>query len=105
MARVALVASDLMLASRVQSALAQAGHEVTLHGDPAAAELVVVDCMEDGVDLVALGALDVPKLGVFAHTRPEVREEALAAGFDVVVPRSRMVREGPVLVAKLLTGA
>jgi hypothetical protein len=34
---------------------------------------------------------------------PEVRERALAAGFDLVVPRSRMAREGPQLVEALLT--
>jgi hypothetical protein len=31
-----------------------------------------------------------------------VRDRALAAGFDLVVPRSRMAREGPQLVAGLL---
>ena len=40
-------------------------------------------------------------LGVFAHTQPEVRERALAAGFDLVVPRSRMVREGADLISRI----
>jgi hypothetical protein len=40
-------------------------------------------------------------LGVFAHTQPQVRERALAAGFDLVVPRSRIVREGAELVSRL----
>jgi hypothetical protein len=31
----------------------------------------------------------------------EVREQALQAGFDLVVPRSRMAREGPALVEGL----
>jgi hypothetical protein len=38
---------------------------------------------------------------VFAHTQPEVRERALAAGFDLVVPRSRMVREGGDLISRI----
>ena len=41
-------------------------------------------------------------LGFFAHVQPEVRERALAAGFDQVVPRSRMAREGAQLVDGLL---
>jgi hypothetical protein len=44
----------------------------------------------------------VRTLGFFAHVQPEVRERALNAGFDLVVPRSRMAREGPVLVDGLL---
>jgi len=40
-------------------------------------------------------------LGFFAHVEPEVREAALAAGFDQVVPRSRMHREGAALVSAL----
>jgi hypothetical protein len=40
-------------------------------------------------------------LGVFAHTQPEVRDRALAAGFDLVVPRSRMVREGGHLISRI----
>jgi hypothetical protein len=46
---------------------------------------------------------DVRTLGFFAHVQPEVRERALAAGFDQVVPRSRMAREGPALVDALAT--
>ena len=41
-------------------------------------------------------------LGFFAHVEPEVRERALQAGFDLVVPRSRMAREGAQLVERLL---
>jgi hypothetical protein len=93
--------SDLMLASRVQSMLQAAGHDVALSGDPADADVLVVDLMEAGVDPAALAAGDAATLGVFAHTKPEVREAALAAGFDLVVPRSRMVREGAELVARL----
>jgi hypothetical protein len=35
--------------------------------------------------------------------QPEVRERALHAGFDLVVPRSRMAREGAQLADGLLT--
>jgi len=44
----------------------------------------------------------VPTLGFYAHVDPAVREAALAAGFDVVVPRSRFAREGVALVEQLI---
>jgi hypothetical protein len=34
---------------------------------------------------------------------PQARERALQAGFNLVVPRSRMAREGPRLVEGLLS--
>lgn len=115
MAHVAVLIRDLMFGSKVQAALGQAGHEVALVASvtPAGldgAEVLVVDLTDhelDGVGLVqglsAAGALDGTRtLGFFAHVEPEVRERALAAGFDQVVPRSRMAREGAELVERLL---
>lgn len=115
MARVAALIPDLLFGSKVQAALAQAGHHVDLlaAGEPwddgAGAEVLVVDLTDaafDGVGLVerltSAGRLDgVRTLGFFAHVQPEVRERALAAGFDQVVPRSRMAREGADLVKRL----
>jgi CheY-like chemotaxis protein len=110
------VIPDLLFGSKVQAALEQAGHEVDLlSSEPDAWEqaggidVLVVDLTTDefdGVQLVdslkAGGELHgVKVLGFFAHVEPEVRERALAAGFDQVVPRSRMNREGPALVASL----
>jgi CheY-like chemotaxis protein len=43
-------------------------------------------------------------LGFYAHVDAQTRERALAAGFDLVVPRSRMAREGAELVGRLLAG-
>ncbi len=40
-------------------------------------------------------------LGFYAHVDAAVRERAERAGFDLVVPRSRMAREGPQLVERL----
>jgi hypothetical protein len=94
-ARVSLRIPDLMLHSRVLEVLKQGGHEIV--GEDA--EVLVVDVMDVDVDSVAGAAPAL--LGVFAHTQPEVRERALAAGFDLVVPRSRMVREGAELVSRL----
>ena len=106
MARVTALIPDLLFGSNVQGALAAAGHEVRLVGapdaiDPAATEVLVVDLMADGVDPAALAALGPRTLGFFAHVEPGVRDRALAVGFDLVVPRSRMHRDGAALVATL----
>ena len=117
MARVVALVPDLMFGSRVLEALQRAGHEVTLTGeeDDARAEaefsdVLVVDLTSDAVDGVTLvdsmaagGELHGKRvLGFFAHVDEEVRRRAEAAGFDLVVPRSRMNREGPALVERLL---
>ena len=118
MARVAARIGDLLFGSKVQSALQAAGHEVDLISGAVEAwdevggiDLLVIDLTSpdiDGVELfetLAMGGElhEVRTLGFFAHVQPEVRERALAAGFDLVVPRSRMAREGPALVEGLLT--
>ena len=41
-------------------------------------------------------------LGFYSHVEADVRGRAEAAGFDLVVPRSRMAREGASLVPRLL---
>jgi hypothetical protein len=101
MATVVALVPDLLFGSKVQGMLAAAGHDVALGGDPAGADVLVVDLMVDGIDVEALATSGPATLGVFAHTQPDVRDRALAAGFDLVVPRSRMVREGAELVARL----
>ena len=106
--RVVALAPDLLFGSRVQAALTAAGHEVRLAADGAAAlravadgaDLLLVDLTAEGLDVAALAATPVPTLGAFAHVHPQVRDIALAAGFDLVVPRSRIAREAPVLVAR-----
>jgi CheY-like chemotaxis protein len=118
MARVAALIPDLLFGSKVQSALEAAGHEVDLitaeveaWDEVGGIDVLIVDLTSTDVDGVGLfetlasgGELHgVGTLGFFAHVQPEVRERALAAGFDVVVPRSRMAREGAALVGALLT--
>jgi CheY-like chemotaxis protein len=118
MARVAALIPDLLFGSKVQSALQDAGHEVDLitgeleaWDEVAGIDLLVVDLTSPDVDGVEVfetlatgGELHgVRSLGFFAHVEPQVRERALQAGFDLVVPRSRMAREGPRLVEGLLT--
>jgi DNA-binding NarL/FixJ family response regulator len=100
LARVALVCPDLMFGSRVEEALRAAGHEVTRERE--GADAVVVDLTADGIDLAELGAENRPTVGFYPHVDAETRRRALDAGFDVVVPRSRMARETAAVVEKAL---
>lgn len=105
MARVVSIATDLMLASRVEATLTAAGHEVILassveDASVGEAELVVADL--DAADPEALGGLKVPVLGYYSHVDVGTRKAAEAAGIDLVVPRSRMSRELPQLAERLL---
>ncbi len=98
MARVAAIAPDLFFASKIDATLTAAGHEVTQTVSPDA-DLVIVD-----LDNAAPGAAPpgVPRLGFYSHVDVDKRRAAEEAGFDLVVPRSRMAREMPQLVASLL---
>jgi CheY-like chemotaxis protein len=121
MATVLALVADLLFASRIQGALTTAGHEVELIADerrlrerlaaatgPAEAVLVVdlTDPQLDGVGVLAKLAGDgklehIRTLGFYAHVQASQRERAQAAGFDLVVPRSRMAREGAQLIERL----
>lgn len=106
MALIIAFVPDLMLSSRVTGSLTAAGHQVVAGADPSApalppgAELVVCDL--EAVDPAVIAALAVRSLGFYSHVDVETRRRALEAGVDLVVPRSRMARELPDLVAGLL---
>jgi len=105
-ARVVAVSSDLLLGSKVEATLSAAGHSVTLSSTPAdvpidEAELIVADL--DTADPQALAALGIPVLGYYSHVNVETRQAAEAAGIPEAVPRSRLVREMPQLVERLLS--
>jgi hypothetical protein len=104
-ARVIAIAPDLLLGSRVEATLSAAGHEVSLAPSLAeapleGAELLVADL--DGESPETLAAAGMPVLGYYSHVDAETRRRAEAAGVDLVVPRSRMARELPALVERLL---
>jgi hypothetical protein len=102
-ARVLAVVPDLMLASRVAEGLGAAGHEVQVVADlPEAVDADAIVCDLDAVDATAVAAAGPPVLGFYSHVDVETRAAARGAGIDVVVPRSRMARELPGLVAGLL---
>jgi hypothetical protein len=105
-ARVLAIVADLMLASRVEESLRAAGHEVSVAPtlpDPIEADAIVCDL--DTADLDALAAAPVPVLGFYSHIDVETKKSAEAAGITKAIPRSRMARELPQLIEKLLTDA
>jgi hypothetical protein len=107
-ARVVSVADDLMLASRVDATLTAAGHHVILARSLQEASLDEAELIVADLDLgspEALVGLGVPVLGYYSHVDTATRQAAEAAGVDLVVPRSRMARELPQLVERLLDDA
>jgi hypothetical protein len=107
MARILAITPDLLLGSRIEGALAAAGHEASVSASLAEApldeaQLLVADLDEENPE--ALVGLGIPVLGYYSHVNSESRRVAEAAGVDLVVPRSKMVRELPQLVEGLLSG-
>jgi hypothetical protein len=106
-ARVVAIAPDLMFGSRIEESLGAAGHEVTLlpsiaeAGELERTDLLIADL--DREPAAAVVGLGKPVLGFYSHTEVETRRVAEAAGVDLVVPRSRMAREMPELVERLLS--
>jgi hypothetical protein len=102
-ARVLAVVPDLMLSSRVFESLGAAGHTVDVVPSlPESSDAEAIVCDLDAVEAEAVAAAGLPSLGFYSHVDVETRRAAEAAGVDVVVPRSRMARELPELVAGLL---
>jgi len=121
MACVLALTADLLFGSRLQGTLAAAGHDVELIGDEArlrdrlldraapAAAVLLVDLTDPDLDGVATiqslrsgGELGPTRtMGFYSHVDAATRERAERAGLDRVVPRSRMAREGPELLARL----
>jgi hypothetical protein len=111
-ARVVLFVSDLLFGSNVTAAVQAAGHEPVLAADGAAvrrelpgAGLLIVDLTAEAAERIEeVRAVEVPRLAFYSHVEADVRAEAEQAGFDLVVPRSRMAREGVTLISRLLPG-
>jgi hypothetical protein len=100
-ARIALLCPDLLFGSKVAGALRAAGHEVVEAEAPA--DLLVVDLTADvETRLDAVREAQLPTLGFYSHVEQDVRRSAEQAGISRIVPRSRMAREGPALVERLL---
>jgi hypothetical protein len=112
-ARVVAFIPDLLFGSNVLGALGAAGHETVLVSDRAgverelpAAQALVVDLTADAgerIEQVSATPRDhVKTLAFYSHVEADVRAQAEQAGFDLVIPRSRMAREGAALVTRLV---
>jgi hypothetical protein len=112
-ARVVAFIPDLLFGSKVMASLTSAGYEPVLASSLDAlrtecpdADALIVDLTADAPERIEhvrlCRAPGARTLAFYSHVETDVRERALAAGFDLVVPRSRMAREGAALVDRLL---
>ena len=106
MARVVALVPDLLFGSKVQGMLARRGPRGRMATLDAAARSGCrgrrrrrSDRGRPGLDGI-VGA--VPSLAFYSHVDADVRARAEQAGYDLVVPRSRMAREGADLVGRLV---
>lgn len=115
--RVVAYIPDMLFGSQVQGSLRAADHEVelvggeeTLHAAVQDADVLVIDLTDEpghraGLveSLLREGSLeDVRTLAFYSHVDVDTRRVAEQAGFDLIVPRSRMAREGAELVRRLV---
>jgi hypothetical protein len=114
-ARVVAFVPDLLFGSNVMGALRATGHEPMLVADAGTlrealvgADALVVDLTSDAAERIEQVRIRRPPgvrtLAFYSHVETDVRARAEQAGFDLVVPRSRMAREGGALVDRLVTG-
>jgi DNA-binding NtrC family response regulator len=119
MARIEALSADLLFGSRLQAMAIADGHELRLAQNASSLEqavregdtsAVLVDLTDEDLDgsavleaLTGQGLLEgIPALGYYSHVDVAARERAEQAGFDLIVPRSRMAREGSELLRGLL---
>ena len=110
MARVVAFLPDLLFGSSVHATLTAAGHQVELvrELDPELdADALIVDLCADAAQRIErarpVTARGIPALAFYLHTETEVRRLADQAGFELVVPRSRMARDSATLVTRLVS--
>jgi hypothetical protein len=115
-ARVVAFIPDLLFGSNVLGALRAAGHEAVLVSDAdglrrelPGAQALVVDLTADAPERIEqVSAIEHPgvkTVAFYSHVERDVRAQAELAGFDLVIPRSRMAREGAALVTQLITSS
>ena len=117
MTRIVALIPDLLFGSRVQGRFRPRATRSSwssgsggLDERLADADVLVLDLTNEDLDGAALvEALSAEEtltqthtLGFYSHVDAQMRERAEQAGFDLVVPRSRMAREGAELVGRLV---
>ena len=114
MARAVAYVPDLLFGSHVVGSLQSGGHEPVLVSNAAdlaaalpGADILVVDLTAEPRERIAavefaMGPDGPRTLAFYSHVEHDVRALAEQAGFDLVVPRSRMARAGAELVTQLV---
>ena len=111
MARVVAFVPDLLFGSNVLGALRPA--DTTRCSSPTrrrcgvslpARPGLVVDLTADPAERIEQVSVPprVKTLAFYSHVETHVRAQAEQAGFDLVIPRSRMAREGATVLTRLL---
>lgn len=115
--RVIAVVDDMFFASKIRAAAEALSVEISFPRNmealigkmrEAAPQLILVDLHNQRLDPVALATelksdeqlAAIPLLGFFSHVQMELQRNAIAAGYDRVVPRSVFARDLP----QILTG-
>lgn len=109
-AKVVLLSQDLMFGSKVEGMIRAAQAEPVLTQTPEqaleaakAAPLLIVDLTADTFDgIQTVAPAPTTTIGFYAHTDDETRSKALASGFEKVVPRSKMMREGVEIIQSFI---
>lgn len=115
MAHVLAFIPDLLFGSQVQGGLRAADHTVELVGDEEGvrsglrrADVLILDLTDDPTRRAGLlqslpldARAGVRTLAFYSHVDGDARRVAEQAGCELVVPRSRMAREGAALVTRL----
>lgn len=113
--RVVAVVDDMFFASKIRATAEALGVEISFPRSKEAlvekareAQLILVDLHNQKFDPVAL-ATDlkadeelraIPMVGFFSHVEVELQRNALAAGFDQVLPRSAFSRDLPKILSE-----
>jgi CheY-like chemotaxis protein len=111
------VVDDMFFASKIRAVAEAVGVEISFPRSSEAlvnkaretgAQLILVDLHHQKLDAVTLATelksddtlRSIPLMGFFSHVQTELQRNALAAGFDRVLPRSAFTRD----LAQILTG-
>jgi len=106
------VVDDMFFASKIRAVAEASGVEISFARSKAAVfeakpGLILVDLHHQKIDPVSLAAdlksdeqmAGVPLIGFFSHVHTDLQKNALAAGFDQVLPRSAFSRDLPQILS------
>jgi CheY-like chemotaxis protein len=112
---VIVVVDDMFFASKIRAVAEAVGIPISLPRNKEAlieeareARLILVDLHNQKIDGVALARelkaneqlREIPMVGFFSHVETELQRNALAAGFNQVLPRSVFSRDLPKILSQ-----